>query len=48
MNEHEVLITLAKKFGDFTEKEIQQIKELFTVKNVEKNEILLHLSLIHI
>lgn len=42
MNEHEVLITLAKKFGDFTEKEIQQIKELFTVKNVEKNEILLH------
>lgn len=42
MNEHEVLITLAKKFGDFTEKEIQQIKELFTVKNVEKNEIFLH------
>lgn len=42
MSEYDALISFAKNFGNFSEQEIQLIQQLFTVKTVEKNEIILH------
>lgn len=42
MNEHEVLINVAKNFAEIPKEEEKILEKYFTVKQVEKNEILLN------
>lgn len=42
MKEHDVLINLAKNFTEISKDEEKVIKEIFSVRQVEKNEILLN------
>lgn len=42
MEEHQFLVDFAKNSGAFSEKETHLLQKYFTVKNAEKNEIILH------
>lgn len=42
MNEHEVLINVAKNFAEIPKEEEKILEKYFTVRQVEKNEILLN------